>query len=98
MGPRSSTFSRLVYVIPPHANATMPITIRMMPIIPAGFIDSTLKCAASGDQLDNQHHNSDDEQQMNQSTAKVTDESKQPQHQQNDNYFHSIGLFLSVIH
>jgi hypothetical protein len=32
----------LVYVIPPYASAIMPITIRMMPIIPAGFIVSAL--------------------------------------------------------
>jgi len=30
-----------VYVIPPYARAMMPITIRTMPTIPAGFIATT---------------------------------------------------------
>ena len=53
----------------------------------AGFIDLRLQCAAALDQIDNQHHNRNDEQNMNESTHRVgADQSKEPEHQQDHEY------------
>src|SRR5689334_9498171 len=41
-------------------------------------------CAATAQQVDDQHDCCDDQQQVNQSTADMADQAEQPQHQKND--------------
>jgi hypothetical protein len=54
----------------------------MMPTIAAGFINSILQGAPALNQLDNQHHDRNDEQNVNESAQRVgADQSKQPEHQ-----------------
>jgi len=65
----------------------MPTIISMMPTMAAGFIDVSLQRAAALDQIDNQHHNRNDEQDVNESTHRVgADQSKEPEHQQDHEY------------
>jgi len=58
-----------------------------MPTIAAGFIAVSLQRAATLDQIDNQHYNRNDEQDMNESAQSVgADQSKQPEHKQDYKY------------
>jgi hypothetical protein len=43
----------------------------MMPTIAAGFIWAILQRAAALDQIDNQHHNRNDEQDVNESAQRI---------------------------
>jgi hypothetical protein len=49
----------------------MPTTIRMIPTMAVGFIGASLQWAAALDQIDNQHHNRNDEQDVNESAQRV---------------------------
>jgi hypothetical protein len=52
-----------------------------------GVTDSNLKWPAALDQIDNQHYNRNDEQDMNESAQRVgADQPKQPEHQQDHEY------------
>src|SRR6266851_2249402 len=76
----------------------MPMMMRIMPTIAAGFIVISLQRPAALDQIDNQHYNRNDEQDMNESAQSVgADQSKQPQHQQDYKYCpeHTVPLRLS---
>jgi len=66
----------------------MPATMRMMPIMPAGFMKSRpLYPASAGHEIDNQHHDREHEQDVNESTHRVrANEAQKPQHQQNNEY------------
>jgi len=53
----------------------------------AGFIGAILQWSAPLDQIDNQHHNRNDEQDVNESAQRVRAyQPKQPQHQQDHEY------------
>jgi len=53
----------------------------------AGFISASSQQSAALDQIDNQHHDRNDEQDVNESTQRVgADQSKQPEHQQDHEY------------
>ncbi len=66
----------------------MPIAIRMIPTIPAGFNVSNRERserAPSRDQIDDQDDDGDDEQQMDEAAHRVgADEPEQPKHQQDN--------------
>src|SRR6266566_9130408 len=65
----------------------MPMTMRTMPTIAAGFIGGNLQRSAALDQIDNQHHNRNDEQDVNESAQRIrANQSKQPEHKQNHEY------------
>ena len=67
-----------------------------MPTMPAGFIGASLQSPAALDQIDNQHDNRQDEQDMNEAAQRVgADQSKQPEDQQNDKDGpeHKVGPF-----
>jgi len=64
----------------------MPTTIRMMPIIPAGFMCS-LDPAPAGDQVDDQHDDGQYKQDVNESTERIrADQAKKPGDQQDNEY------------
>jgi hypothetical protein len=53
--------------------------MRMMPTMPTGFIGAILQGPPALDQLNDQHHNRNDEQDVNKPAERVrTDQSKQP--------------------
>jgi hypothetical protein len=53
----------------------------------ASFIGASLQRPTALDQLENQHHNRNDEQDVNESAQRVgADNSKQPEHQQDHEY------------
>jgi hypothetical protein len=53
----------------------------------AGFIWASSQRSPALDQIDNQHHDRNDEQDVNESTQRVgADQSKQPEHQQDHEY------------
>jgi hypothetical protein len=59
----------------------MLTTMRTMPTIAIGFIIPSLQWPAALDQLDDQHHDRNDEQDVNESAQGVeADPSKQPEH------------------
>ena len=63
----------------------IPTTIRMIPTIPAGFTSAMLQRSPASDQLENENDQRNQEQDMNVSSENVeSDESKQPQNQQNN--------------
>ena len=65
----------------------MPMMMRIIPTIAAGFVVVSLQRPAALDQIDNQHYNRNDEQDMNESAQSVgADQSKQPEHQQDYKY------------
>jgi len=73
----------------------MPTMIRMMPIMPAGFIG--LERAASAEEVDDQNYNREHEQNMNESAQGVrTDQTHQPEHQQYDKYCPEHNGFLEL--
>src|SRR5438477_13181505 len=73
----------------------MPTMIKMMPIMPAGFIG--LKCASAAEEVDDQDYNREHEQNMNESAQGVrTDQTKQPEHQQYDKYCPKHNGFLQL--
>ena len=62
----------------------MPTTMRMMPMIPAGFTVLILQRSPPADQLQNQNDDSNEEQDMNVSAQNMeAHETKQPKNQQN---------------
>src|SRR5436190_5826281 len=70
--------------------------MRIMPTMAASFIGASLQRPAALDQLENQHHNRNDEQDMNESAQRVgADQPKQPEHQQDHEYCPE-HRFLSV--
>jgi hypothetical protein len=52
--------------------------------MPAGFIDVTLQGTPALNQIDNQHDDGDDDQNMNQTAANMHCEAKQPKYEQNN--------------
>src|SRR5436190_22989321 len=71
--------------------------MRIMPTMAASFIGASLQRPAALDQLENQHHNRNDEQDMNESAQRVgADQPKQPEHQQDHEYCPEHRGFLSV--
>ncbi len=63
----------------------MPIAIRMIPTMPAGFTKRRqLERPAAGDQVDDQNNDRDDQQQMDQGAAELTDETEKPENQENN--------------
>lgn len=53
----------------------------------AGFIWASSQRSPALDQIDNQHHDRNDEQDVNESTHRVgADQSKEPEHQQDHEY------------
>jgi len=63
----------------------MPTTMRIMPTIPAGFTMRMLQRPATANQLDNEHDQRDEEQQMNVSAENMeADKTKKPENQQNN--------------
>src|SRR6266404_2206699 len=63
----------------------MPTTMRIMPTIPAGFTMRMLQRSATANQLDNEHDQRDEEQQMNVSTENMeADKTEKPENQQNN--------------
>ena len=63
----------------------MPTTMRIMPTIPAGFTLRMLQRPATANQLDNEHDQRDEEQQMNVSTENMeADKTEKPENQQNN--------------
>src|SRR5439155_27385876 len=72
--------------------------MRIMPTIAASFIGASLQRPAALDQLENQHHNRNDQQDMNESPKRVGDDQpKQPEHQQDHEYCpeHKVSFRLS---
>ncbi len=72
----------------------------MMPTMPAGFIKTSLQWPPARDQLNDQHHNRDDEQDVNESAQGIgADESKEPEHQQDYKYGpeHKVLLVKSYV-
>src|SRR6202040_1878134 len=73
----------------------MPTIIKMIPIMPAGFIG--LQSPPAADEVDDQNHDRDYEQNVNESAHRVrTDQTKQPEHQQNDKYCPKHNGFLGL--
>jgi hypothetical protein len=75
----------------------MPIAIRMIPTIPAGFTErQELERTAAGNQINDQHHDRDDKQQMDERAAELTDETEEPENQENNEdspeHMFSFGL------
>ena len=67
----------------------------MIPIMPAGFIG--LQSPPAADEVDDQNHDRDYEQNVNESAHRVrTDQTKQPEHQQNDKYCPKHNGFLEL--
>jgi hypothetical protein len=63
--------------------------------MPAGFI--WLECAASAEKVDDQDYNRDHEQNVNESAHGVrSDQTKQPEHQQDDKYCPKHNGFLEL--
>src|SRR5436309_6165051 len=63
----------------------MPTTMRIMPTIPAGFTMRMLQRPATANQLDNEHDQRDEEQQMNVSAENMeADKTEKPENQQNN--------------
>ncbi len=63
----------------------MPTMMRMIPIIPAGFTWAILQRSPTSNQLENENDQRNQEQDMNVRSQNVeSDESKQPQNQQNN--------------
>src|SRR5438876_8943079 len=63
----------------------MPIAIRMIPTIPAGFTNAgALERAPSGDQVHDQDDDRHDEEQMDERPDVNHGETEQPENQQND--------------
>ena len=62
----------------------MPTTMRMMPMIPAGFTVPILQRSPPADQLQNQNHYGNDKEDMNVCPQNVeAHETEQPEDQQN---------------
>src|SRR5437764_14254068 len=73
----------------------MPTIIKMIPIMPAGFIG--LQSPPAADEVDDQNHDRDYEQNVNESAHRVrTDQTKQPEDQQNDKYSPAHNSFLEI--
>src|SRR5436305_3602274 len=73
--------------------------MRMMPTIPAGLIVASLQRSAALDQLDDQHHNSNHEEEVNEAAERVgADQSKKPEHKQDHKYCpeHKVSFRLSL--
>ena len=71
----------------------------MMPTIPADLIVASLQWSAALDQLDDQHHNSNHEEEMNEAAERVgADQSKKPEHKQDHKYCpeHKVSFRLSL--
>ena len=63
----------------------IPTTIRMIPTIPAGFTSAMLQRSPASNQLENENDQRNQEQDMDVGSENVeSDESKQPQNQQNN--------------
>lgn len=63
----------------------MPIAIRMIPTIPAGFTNGKwLERPSARNQVHDQDDDRDDEQQVNERAAEVADETEKPENQQNN--------------
>src|SRR2546423_5004890 len=63
----------------------IPTAIRMIPRIPAGFMRTgRLERTSARNQVHNQDDDGDDEQQMNERAAEVSDEPEQPQNQEHN--------------
>jgi hypothetical protein len=70
----------------------------MIPTIPVGFISRRrLHAASARDQIDDKDDYRDDEQQMDEPAAKMTDEAEKPENQNNneDSPEHKISFGLS---
>jgi hypothetical protein len=59
-----------IWVVQPQP-PMMPITMRMVPTMPAGFIAASLQHPAALDQLDNQHNERNNQQEMDESAQGV---------------------------
>ena len=75
----------------------MPIAIRMIPTIPAGFTErQQLERLAARDQVDDQDDNGDDEEEVDQRAAELPDETEEPENQENNEnspeHMFSFGL------
>src|SRR5437899_12432364 len=63
----------------------MPTAMRIMPTIPAGFTMRMLQRPPTANQLDNEHDQRDEEQQMNVSAENMeADKTEKPENQQNN--------------
>ena len=63
----------------------MPIAIRMIPTIPAGFtVRGSLQSPPARNQIHDQDNDGDDEEQVNERAAEVTDETEEPENEQNN--------------
>jgi len=51
-----------------------------------------LQWSPPADKINDEHDHSDDEQQMDEPATKMADEAEQPEHEQNYEYFQSIGV------
>src|SRR6266513_2645346 len=63
----------------------IPTAIRMIPRIPAGFMETGgLQRTASRNQIDDQDDDSDDQDQVDERAAEMTDETEEPENQENN--------------
>src|SRR5438270_11632872 len=77
----------------------MPTTIRMIPIIPAGFMKpERLWRTASRNQINDQDDDGDNQDQVDERATKMADETEEPENQENNEdspeHMFSFGLVL----
>jgi hypothetical protein len=77
----------------------IPIAIRMIPRIPAGFMETgDLRGAASRDQIDDQDDDRDHQDQVDQRAPEMADETEEPKNQKNNEdspkHIFSLGWFF----
>src|SRR5467141_3451852 len=83
-GPSCASFFSWFQCRPPQAKPTMPTMMRMTPIIPVGFTIAMLQRSSAANQLQNEHDEGDQKQNVNVSAEHLEpDKSKQPENQQN---------------